>query len=224
MEEILQTNKGKINFGYVDGSRQKVQIGKYIVPTSNFLRFASKLVGNPNSEMSLSTEGREVTAMIEYPKMFGPKKVIFGDYEMEGVEFGNLVDGLITEGSEQNQSEIDENWARREIVMKKGLEAKARELGRRKLNEYNNTISGLIELKEKNINLDFMTNDTRQRILRTHGPEGIKRMKNIQKFVKAYDIKRTIQYFFPGYLNYYNNSKSLEMEEVDEILVGNRQS
>ncbi len=224
MEEILQTNKGKINFGYVDGSRQKVQIGKYIVPTSNFLRFASKLVGNPNSEMSLSTEGREVTAVIEYPNMFGPKKVIFGDYEMEGVEFGNFVDGLIAEGSEQNQSGIDENWAKRDIVMKKGLEAKARELEMQKLKRYEDTINGLTTLKNKNINLDLMTNDTRGRILRTYGKNGLEKMKAIQSFVKTYGIEKTIQLGFPEYRNYYNNSKSLEMGEVDGIVVGNRQS
>lgn len=99
MEDKLQTlNKGEIDAGYLNNSIKKVRIGDLIIPTHKFLRFAGELMRNKNSQRSLSTEKREITGILEYNGIFNPKKVIFGDYEIKGGDFGALVEKLIYEG------------------------------------------------------------------------------------------------------------------------------
>ena len=99
MEDKLQTlNKGEIDAGYSNSSIKKVRIGDLIIPTDKFLRFAMELVRNPNSQRPLSTEEREITGMVEYNGITKPKKVIFGDYEIKGGDFGALVDKLLDKG------------------------------------------------------------------------------------------------------------------------------
>ena len=99
MKDKLQTlNKGEINAGYLDNSLEKVIIGDLVVPTGKFLRFAGELIINKNSQRSLYTGEKEVIGKFEYNGKFGPKKIIFGDYEIKGKEFGTLVENLIREG------------------------------------------------------------------------------------------------------------------------------
>jgi hypothetical protein len=99
MENKLQTlNKGEIDACYLDKSLEKVRIGGLIIPTGKFLRFVGELIINKNSERHLYTEEGEITGKFKYDGNFGPKKIIFGNYEIEGKEFGSLAERLIREG------------------------------------------------------------------------------------------------------------------------------
>jgi len=107
MKDKLQTlNKGQIEVGYLDRSTKRVRIGDLIIPTDKFLRFAGELIRNKNSQIFLSTEGGEITGMFEYNGMVNPKKIILGDYEINGRDYGALIDGLIDEGASMERGEI----------------------------------------------------------------------------------------------------------------------
>ena len=99
MRYTLQTNKGKIDAGYLDNAMKKVRVGDLIIPTDEFLRFAGRLIRHPDSEKLLFTEQGEITVKFAYDRNSNPKKIIFGDYEIEEGRFGNLVDCLLQEGS-----------------------------------------------------------------------------------------------------------------------------
>jgi len=96
-------NKGEIDAGYLDDSTEKVRIGNLIIPTDKFLRFTMDIIRDRNSKKSLLIEEREITGMVEYTGMSNPKKVIFGDYEVRGGEFGSFVERLLEEGYQKER-------------------------------------------------------------------------------------------------------------------------
>ena len=107
MENKLQTlNKGEIDAGYLNRSTKKVKIGDLVIPTSNFLEFAGKLIRNKNSQKSLFTEEGEITGIFGCNGLSNPRKVIFGDYEIKGGDFGALVDRLLYEGASREFGEL----------------------------------------------------------------------------------------------------------------------
>ena len=100
MRYRLQTlNKGKIDAGYLDNAMKKVRVGDLIIPTDKFLIFGGKLIRNKNSQVFLSTEEGEITGIFEHNERNGTKRMRFGDYEINGGDFGYLIDKLIHEGS-----------------------------------------------------------------------------------------------------------------------------
>ncbi len=107
MEYKLQTlNEGEIDVGYLDNSTKKVRIGDLTIPTGKFIGFVGELIRNKNCKRVISTEEGDITGILEYLGLFKPKKVIFGDYEIRGGDFGALAEKLISEGTSMDMGEI----------------------------------------------------------------------------------------------------------------------
>lgn len=105
MKYKLQTlNKGEIDAGYVNGSMQNVRVGDLEVPVIQLCKFFGRLVRHPNYPFFIGNG--IISGMLEYPEMLGPKKVILGDYEINGGDFGALAERLINEGATREFGEI----------------------------------------------------------------------------------------------------------------------